>query len=201
MVSYGHKSFKIAKMMEEGYRFSCQMCGDCCRGFQDGEVFLYEKDIKRLAPHLGYNGKDGLKEFCLKYLKIISDSFYWKEPGEERGKNYRFKALGFKFTGNDEHCEFLSNDNKCTVHEYRPFQCRSFPFWQMMVSSRKNILEYSNKCPGLQKERGKYYGKEEILEWARKEYEIEKEFFLKMRENDFDLFKTYDFLPKELKHK
>jgi len=174
------------------------MCGSCCRGLNEGEVFLYKDDILRLANILNLNDKDGLREFAKKYLKIVDTSFYWKEPNAKTGKTYKFKALGFKFTGEDEHCEFLTEDNKCSVHEHRPFQCRCFPFWQMMVSSRKNFIDYTKKCKGLQISKGKFYSKQEILNWAKEEYKIEKNYFFEMRKYKFDISKVYHFLPEEM---
>jgi Fe-S-cluster containining protein len=172
------------------------MCGDCCRGLHDGEVYLYHEDIHRLADHLKMKGKKGLKTFAKKYLKVINDNFFWKSEGAKKGKTYRFKTLGFAFAGRDEHCHFLIN-NECSVHEARPFQCRSFPFWQMMVSNSKNLQDYTKKCKGLQELKGKYYSKEEILKWARDEYEIEKKYFLEMKDKDFDIIKVYPFLSKD----
>ena len=176
------------------------MCGNCCRGFNDGEVYLYKDDILRLAKFLNITGMKGLRNFAKKYVKVINDSFFWKDPDAQRGKTYRFKTLGFKFTGEDEHCHFLE-DNKCSVHELRPFQCRSFPFWQMMVSNRKNFERYTKKCKGLQVLKGKYYSREEMLNWAKHEYEIEKNYFLEMQKHNFDILEVYPFLPKEMLQK
>jgi len=173
------------------------MCGTCCTGLNEGEVYLYKEDLIRLANFLGLKGKKGLRDFANKYLKVIDDSFYWKDKGEQRGKTYRFKSLGFKFTGEDEHCHFLK-ENICTVHIYRPFQCRSFPFWQMMVSSKKNFDDYTKKCKGLQVLKGKYYSRDEILNWAKQEYEIEKSYFLEMKKHNFDILKVYPFLSKKM---
>ncbi|MFX1571380.1 MAG: YkgJ family cysteine cluster protein [Promethearchaeota archaeon] len=191
---------KLSKKLENGIEFSCQMCGSCCRGLNEGEVYLYKEDIIRLANFLDLKDKKGLRQFALKYLKIIETSFYWKEPKAERGKIYRFKTLGFKFTGDDEHCQFLVN-NSCSVHKYRPFQCRCFPFWQMMVSSRRTFIDYTKKCKGLQISKGRFYSKKEILSWAKAEYEIERKFFLEMKKYNFDLSKVYPFLPKEMVNK
>ncbi len=188
---------KISRNLENGIEFSCQMCGKCCTGLNEGEVYLYKDDIFRLAKFLGLKGKKGLRDFAEKYLKVIDDSFYWKDKEEQRGKTYRFKALGFKFTGEDEHCHFLK-ENICTVHIYRPFQCRSFPFWQMMVSSKKNFDDYTKKCKGLQVLKGKYYSRDEILNWAKEEYEIEKNYFLEMKKHNFDILKVYPFLTKKM---
>lgn len=195
------KEIKISKLLENGIYFQCKMCGRCCRGFDEGEVYLYFDDIKRLAEKLNLKGKKGLRKFAEKYLKITSNTFYWVEPGEKSGKNYKVPTLGFKFIGDDEHCEFLGEDNRCTIYDAAPFQCRSFPFWQMMVSSPKNIKEYSEKCPGLRNMNnngGRFYSREEIYQWAKKEQEIELEYFLKMKENNFDIYKVFPWLPRNL---
>ena len=193
---------KISKKFEKGIYFSCEMCGACCRGFEDGEVYLYEDDILRLTKFLNLKRKISLRKFARNYLKLIDNSFYWREPGTSRGKKYKFKTLGFKFIGDDEHCEFLSEDNKCTVHEARPFQCIAFPIgWNMLMNSIENFKDYSKKCPALRKSlenEGRFYSREEILRLASKEYNMEKEFFLKMKNNNFDIFKVYKFLPKDI---
>ena len=188
---------KLSKILEKGINFSCLMCGACCRGLNEGEVYVYEEDIKRLAAYLKMKGFNGLRKFTKKYLKIIEDTYMWKKEGSERRKKYRIKTLAFKFTGQDEHCHFL-NDNKCSVHEARPFQCQCFPFWQMMVSSRANFIDYSKKCPGLRELKGKFYSKEDILEWALAEKNVERDYFLRLKAHKFDIFKVYPFLPKEL---
>ncbi len=188
---------KLSKLLENGIEFSCQKCGACCRGFKEGEVYLYKDDIARLTKLLNLTSKAGLRKFAKEYLKVVSDSFFWKEPGAVGAKTYRYKTLGFKFTDDDEHCHFLK-DNECTIHEARPFQCRCFPFWKMLVSSKKNFVDYSKKCPGLKVLKGKHYTREEILDWATKEYEMEKDFFFEMKKNDFNILKVYSFLPKDM---
>lgn len=188
---------KISSFLENGIEFSCQMCGDCCRGLKEGEVYLFKDDIRRLVQHLKLKGEQGYREFAKKYLKVIEDSFKWRAPEEKKAKTYKFKTLAFKFAGKDEHCHFLK-DNICTVHQARPFQCRCFPFWKMMVTNKKNLLNYSKKCKGLQILKGHYYSKEEILGWAKKEYQIEKQYFLEMKNYNFNLLKVYPFLTKKM---
>lgn len=177
------------------------MCGSCCRGFKEGEVYLYQDDINRIAKHLKIKGALGLKKFAKKYLKVVNDSFFWKEPEAARGKVYRFKSLGFKFTDEDEHCPFLV-DNKCTVHEARPFQCRAFPIgWNMLINSVKNFKIYSKKCPALQnslENKGTFYSREEIVKWANEEYQMEKNYFLIMKKHNFNILKVYPFLSKDM---
>ena len=191
------KEIKLPKTLEDGLKFSCQFCGECCRGFDEGEVYLYLEDIERLAAYC----KEGLSEFAKDYLKIVEDTFYWKEPGAQRGKKYRIPLLGFKFIGDDEHCEFLGDDNKCTIYEIAPFQCHAYPWWRIHLESPKKLREYSKKCPGLKGSfngEGKFFSPEKILEWVEKEYKMEEEYFLKLKANDFDILKVYKFLPEEM---
>lgn len=194
----------LSKYFKNGIYFSCQICGECCKGFNNGEVYLYHEDIIRLVEFLNENmeKKETPPSFCKKYVKIIHTSFYWKQSGASRGRTYSFKTLGFKFEGEDEHCPFISDNNICTVHQGRPFQCRAFPIgWNMLIKSIRNFRKYSRECPGLQKalkNEGHYYTPEEVIEWAQKEYEIEKKFFLKMKENEFDIYKVYPYLPNDL---
>lgn len=176
------------------------MCGECCRGFDEGEVYLYRDDIYQLARHLHLTGKEGLRKFAKKYLKVIENTFFYKEPDAQRGKTFRFNTLAFSFTGEDEHCHFLV-DNRCTVHEARPFQCRCFPFWKMMVSSRKNIIDYSKKCKGLRLLEGRHFSRREILNWANEEYRLEKEYFLEMKKHNFDILKVFPFLTEDMVNK
>ncbi len=195
---------KLSKFFKDGINFSCEMCGECCKGYNNGEVYLYEEDIERLINCLNKKGeKYTFKSFSKKYVKIINTSFYWKDPGEARGKNYSFNALGFKFKGSDEHCAFIDSNNLCTVHNDRPFQCRAYPVgWNMLINNERNFRKYSKNCPALRnsiENKGQYYTSKEVIEWAKNEYEIEKEFFLKMRENDFNIFKVYKWLPKDIK--
>jgi len=71
----------------------------------------------------------------------------------------------------------------------------------ILILVRKNFTNYAKKCPGLHTLKGKYYSKEEILDWANKEYEMEKQFFFEMRRNDFNIFKVYPFLSKDMLEK
>lgn len=191
------KEIKLSKHLENGVEFSCQMCGNCCRGLNDGEVYLFREDIVRFAKFLKLKGKAGLRDFCRKYVKIVENTFYWKEKGAKRSKNYKFKTLALKFFGENEHCYFLKG-NKCTVHEARAYQCKIFPWWVQNIESRKNFQEYAKKCPALSELKGKFYSAEEILKWANKEYELEKTYFLEMKKNNFDIFKVYKFLPEDI---
>ncbi|MGV9173848.1 MAG: YkgJ family cysteine cluster protein, partial [Promethearchaeia archaeon] len=184
---------KLSKKLEQGLHFSCQMCGKCCRGLKQGEVYLYRDDLETLAAHLGYTSEEGLKEFARKYISIATKSYYWKAPNRSRGKSRYINVLSFKLTGENEECQFLEDD-KCGVYEARPFQCRSFPIgWKMLMTTRKNFLRYAKKCPGLKlsrKNKGNFHSKKEIRDWMRQEEEMEENYFLELKKADFDIFRV-----------
>ena len=92
---------KVSRLFDKGFEFSCQMCGGCCRGFDEGEVYLYLDDIERLIKFLKLRKTDAKRKFAKEYLKIVDETFTWTEPGETKEKKYTYPVLGFKFIGDD----------------------------------------------------------------------------------------------------
>ena len=105
-------------------RFQCQPgCIRCCE--QKGFVYVTREDIARLAEHLGITRA----EFKRRYLCGSTPPL-------------RFRKMRHK------QCPFLLS-NGCSVHEVKPLQCQSFPFWPELLdkaSERRAAAEY---CPGL----------------------------------------------------
>lgn len=188
---------RISKKLEKGVYFTCQMCGKCCQGMKEGEIYLYQEDIENLSSFLGYEGEKGLKEFGKKYVSIKRHSYYWKAPNKSRGRTYYIDVLALKLIGNTEECQFLV-DNECTVYKARPFQCRSFPIgWKMLMTVRKKFLAYARKCPGLKlsrKNQGNFHSREQMDKLMEKEEKLEQDYFLTLKKADFDIFRVYPFL-------
>ncbi|HRI21922.1 MAG TPA: YkgJ family cysteine cluster protein, partial [Panacibacter sp.] len=80
-------------------QIDCTACGNCCRSLM---INVEPNDAKRLADH----------------LKISEKSFYTKYV--EQSSEGKLAVM------NSIPCHFLSN-NKCTVYEARPAECREFP--------------------------------------------------------------------------
>ena len=60
-------------------------------------------------------------------------------------------------------CVFFDNGTrKCAVYEYRPRQCRTWPFWNSNLRSPETWQETCEHCPGSGV--GKLYSLEEIEE-------------------------------------
>jgi hypothetical protein len=131
----------------EGIRFQCQGDGRCCisRG-KYGYVYLSFKDRRRLASHFGMT----TTEFTVRYTE--------KEDG----------LFQLKYTGRD--CPFF-RDDRCSVYEARPWQCRTWPFWPENRDRSVWEREVASFCPGIGK--GKFYSAAEIEEILAKKRDVD----------------------------
>lgn len=110
---------------KDGLRFKCTECGKCCGG-APGYVWLSEADIERLSSYLQISQEELLRKHC----RQIGNQFSLKE----QTVNYN--------------CIYLK-DNKCSVYEARPSQCRTYPFWGKNLASKQAWNETQNECEGV----------------------------------------------------
>jgi Fe-S-cluster containining protein len=120
---------------QNGLKFSCTQCGNCCRGA--GYVWVDEDEIAALAKALN------LDTFSFEKL-------YTRKVG--RGRSLREKA-------NDD-CIFYDSDRGCTVYQSRPRQCRTWPFWQGNLQTPQDWKVTQQHCPGCGQ--GELFSVEEI---------------------------------------
>jgi Fe-S-cluster containining protein len=122
----------------KGLNFQCTGCGQCCTG-APGYVWLTEEDIERLSTHL----QMPRKEFLRRYTRFV------------RGR--------YSLTEKKPHydCVFLEN-NKCSVYEARPVQCKKFPWWPQNLTSRNAWLEAAKHCEGIDSAESVLFSEEEI---------------------------------------
>ncbi|MDR3191650.1 MAG: YkgJ family cysteine cluster protein [Treponema sp.] len=123
----------------DGLFFSCTRCSACCR-YESGYVFLSERDLDLLAAEQKMPRRDFIKTYCR-----------WVRP--DGGKEY----LSLKEKAGYD-CVFW-NDG-CVVYRSRPLQCRNFPFWDSVLSSRGSWDAAKAACPGMGK--GKFHSLAQI---------------------------------------
>jgi hypothetical protein len=112
---------------EDGLRFTCSQCGDCCTG-GPGYVWVDDEEIETIARHLGIDRET----FEAKYVRNIG----------------RGKSLG-ELDDSNWDCVFLDGQTrKCSVYEVRPRQCRTWPFWESNVESPETWERTCQVCPG-----------------------------------------------------
>ena len=105
---------------EVSAQIDCTTCGNCCKVMLPS---LSKADIKRLALHQQLS----IQEFKQRFLALDEEN-----------------AWGF----NQQPCPFLEN-NRCTVYESRPRDCRSYPHLDKreFVSRLGQALSNCSVCP------------------------------------------------------
>jgi len=126
----------------DGLRFSCTRCSRCCR-HDPGYVFLSRADLDALAAGTGLKEEKFIETCCRKV---------------ETGGHIR---LSLKEKPNYD-CIFWEAGG-CRVYGYRPFQCRSYPFWHSNLGSPRQWKVLGSECPGVGT--GELHSREEIEAW------------------------------------
>ena len=110
---------------KEPVRFECQSdCFKCC--VKPGIVHFDREDIRNAADFLQTSPAEFKKTF------LIRDEDEWVlEVGEE-----------------GEPCTFLTVQG-CGIHEGKPKQCSSYPFWQENMDSKSMWRLVGGFCPGI----------------------------------------------------
>ena len=101
----------------------CLQCANCCK--TTGPLFT-SKDIERIANHLGMKAGD----FTQQYLHVDED------------QDYVLKTTP---------CNFLLEDNRCSIYEVRPKACREYPHTDRRDMKGILDLTYQNAmmCPAV----------------------------------------------------
>ena len=115
--------FEIAERVWK--RTDCTACANCCR---EVSPTLSVNDVERLAGHLGMNRS----QFASKYLKQA-------ESEEDNPWVIRERP-----------CPFLK-DNRCAVYEYRPADCRDYPYLHKpdFTARTLSMIERLSQCPAV----------------------------------------------------
>ena len=110
---------------KDGLHFECTGCGACCTG-DPGYVWISIEEMIRLADFLGIT----LEEFRHDYAY------------QEQGR-WSLREL----PGGD--CIFFDRGtNGCQIYEFRPTQCRTWPFWSSNLRKRSDWESTCEECPG-----------------------------------------------------
>ena len=137
------------KWYDEGIRFSCQGSGNCCVSHGEyGFVYLDKDDRKQMANLLGLT----ISAFTRKYCQKSDGYYHLKSPKDSPD------------------CIFLDN-NKCSVYEARPMQCRTWPFWPDVLDAKTWKKDVAAFCPGVGK--GRLFKREEIEKIADQQTQSE----------------------------
>jgi Fe-S-cluster containining protein len=105
-------------------RIDCTRCANCCKTMPPG---LTDDDIARIAASLDLTSAD----FIARYLTM-----------DRAEGGYLMKAVP---------CPFLGADDRCTIYEVRPADCRSYPNTDREGFSGRSYQHTSNTltCPAV----------------------------------------------------
>jgi Fe-S-cluster containining protein len=122
---------------QDGLRFRCTQCGDCCTG-APGFVWVNKQEIAEMARE--------------KHLEIDEfEGLYVRKVGIRKS---------LKEFANGECVLFDGETRRCTVYGARPRQCKTWPFWESNLRTEEAWNDTCAVCPGSG--RGKLYSWDEI---------------------------------------
>ena len=124
----------------EGLKFTCSQCGNCCTG-GPGFVWVSEVELARLGEHLKLTVEEVIERFGRRVGGRVSlkerrtpqgmyDCVFLREVKTGSGAGARVKKI-------------------CSVYPVRPLQCRTWPFWDGVLASRRNWEAAGKRCHGI----------------------------------------------------
>lgn len=112
---------------EDGLRFGCTGCGECCR--RAGFVEVLPAEAERIATFLlGKRARPHDLEPSL-----------WRQTPDSWEIEVPDGAV----------CPLLDPNGRCTIQEVKPSQCSTFPFWPEIVASPRTWLHAGLWCEGV----------------------------------------------------
>jgi len=122
--------------------FKCKMCGYCCTRYW---IPITHLDMLRLVIYGNVEVSNAIE---LKNAKIYHSKKFPKIK-LRRGEYY----LALREKKGSSSCIFLTDDGRCSVHEYKPLTCRFYPF--VYIVQKDGTIKISinekaiNECPGI----------------------------------------------------
>ena len=105
--------------------FTCQQCGDCCRGY--GGTYVDREDMRTIAAYIGEDPDRFEEKYCSnsgrkRVLAQQENGFciFWREP-------------------------------MCGIHPVKPRMCREWPFIRNLLVDPANWEKMASMCPGIRK--------------------------------------------------
>ncbi|ANE35817.1 putative Fe-S cluster-containing protein [Campylobacter iguaniorum] len=119
-------------LKEDGFSYcfdpqKCQSCGGkCCTG-ENGYIWIDEDEMSKLSRYLDLD----IANFKSIFTYQVGVRFSLKEK---------------EYNGGFACVFFNEKDLNCGIYEYRPKQCKTFPFWSYF---KKNYNELEKECIGV----------------------------------------------------
>ena len=137
----------------EGLDFTCTQCGNCCTG-PAGYVWITIDEVTNLARHLGLSPKETIAKYCRKIRGKLSLKEFRTPEGN-------YDCVFLKEIPVEPGGEAPEQPRKvCSVYDARPLQCRTWPFWEGNLTSRRVWNQTARRCLGINE--GRHFSPDEI---------------------------------------
>lgn len=123
---------------KDGVQFECTGCGKCCEATleesgQSPVTTFTREEARRIAKYLGLT----VSAFMEHHTEIENGILTLNWVISESPTCYM-------------HCTFYNPiTHQCGIHEVKPHQCRTFPYWPSMLASRESWNEQKALCEGI----------------------------------------------------
>lgn len=121
--------YNIQTIKTDKINFSCKSCGNCCCG-SEGAIWVNDIEQSKISEALGLE----ILQFKSKYTRLLNGKTSLKE---------------IKKNDNDYWCVFLDEKKKCSIYNYRPEQCRTFPYWKHIIENEDYLNLTAKQCQGI----------------------------------------------------
>ncbi len=105
--------------------FTCNKCGDCCKGY--GGTFVTPEDIRAIADFIQADPDHFVNDYC----RMSGDRPLLRQ-------------------GSGGYCVFW--DTQCTIHPVKPRMCRAWPYIPGVLRDPANWRGMASVCPGMDPE-------------------------------------------------
>jgi Fe-S-cluster containining protein len=129
-LKYHDEDYELDETAHEFHRqafekVDCTRCANCCKTLV---IQFNREDVERISAHFNLSPD----EFIARYLEPVQyekDCYGTKQPP----------------------CPFLGPDDRCTIYEIRPSDCRDYPFTDKpeFTSRTMGIAENTVTCPAV----------------------------------------------------
>ena len=105
--------------------FSCQQCGECCKGY--GGTYVSQFDVDAIAAYIGTDPEQFVERCCT-----------------QSGNRLLLAQQESGF------CIFWK-DRMCGIHPVKPKMCKTWPFIKSLLADPENWEKMASMCPGIRK--------------------------------------------------
>ena len=122
--------------------FECTSCGKCCQ--TKGSVWMSPQDVRQASDWLQMEESTFISRYASHTLdptrtnQLTTTTTATTATSTATTTNSNTSPWVRLRNNSQEHCIFLTIDKKCQIYPVRPIQCKTYPFWTNVMSSKQS---------------------------------------------------------------